>query len=154
METLDEDSYQCFTCDRIFSGRVFEVGREWNRVHFDYEPPEFEVSEGTGLECYCSQACLDARCPVVMANEDVPIRRPGIGPVESCARCGGPVDMAEYHRTYLATCTDMVNRVGYTVDADYLAVLCAKCAPHQTTAGQAGREVDLTQGSPVLASHA
>ncbi|MGT2476484.1 hypothetical protein [Paraburkholderia terrae] len=148
MESPDEDDYECYTCDRMFNGRVFQVCREWDRVHFEYDPPEVEISDATALECYCSQACMDARCSLVMANEGVPIRLPGLGPIERCAKCGGPVDMAEYHKTYLATCTDMVNGIGHTVDVDYLAVLCAKCAPHRTTAGRAESEANLAADVP------
>jgi hypothetical protein len=69
METLDDNSFECFTCSRIFTGRVHEITREWERTDFGGELPEIEIVGSCGLECYCSRSCLDARCRLVMANE-------------------------------------------------------------------------------------
>jgi hypothetical protein len=61
MESPADDEYQCFTCNRRFRGHVFEVVKEWDRMHFENEPPSVEIEGSTGLECYCSKRCLDAR---------------------------------------------------------------------------------------------
>lgn len=136
METheLDDESYRCFTCNAVFRGRVFEIAREWERTHFSSTIPEVEIVDAYGLECYCSQTCLDARRDMVMAAEAVPIRRvDGIGPVNPCANCGGPVDMTEFHLAYAGMCSDMRGAMALTVDVDYLAVLCKKCHPYGRT---------------------
>lgn len=123
MESLADDEYQCFNCNRIFRGRVFEVTGEWNRTHFEDELPSVEVEGSVGLECYCSRRCLDARLRLVMAAEGVPIRHPGIGPIEKCAKCNGPVDMTRFHLTYLEDCVEYAT----TLELDYLAVVCQHC---------------------------
>jgi hypothetical protein len=101
MDSMADDEYECFSCNRRFKSRVFNISREWERVHFEYSIPEVEIEGSYGLECYCSLQCLAARRVEVMAKEGVPIRRPGVEPIEICAKCGGFVDMAEFHLTYL-----------------------------------------------------
>ncbi|WP_233886395.1 hypothetical protein [Paraburkholderia flagellata] len=126
---ISDDEYECFTCGRIFTTRVFEITREWDRVHYCTILPEVEVEEAYGLECYCSQACLVARRANVMANESVPIRPAGLEPIETCARCAGPVDMSEFHLAYVESETMMNGFVGITLDCEYLAVVCNRCLP-------------------------
>jgi hypothetical protein len=130
MDTCNkEDNYECFTCNRLFSGRVFEISREWNRTDFSKEIPEVEIQDAWGLECYCSTICLVARRGILMALEGVPIHPADIGPVERCAKCGGPVEMDQFHLAYVETSTDVQGWIGYTVDVDYLAVVCNTCMP-------------------------
>lgn len=67
-----------------------------------------------------------------MEREEVPIRRPGIGPVESCAKCGGPVDMSEFHLTYIEDeGIDDGLSVSRTINVEYLAVVCKRCCPRE-----------------------
>ncbi|SAK89717.1 hypothetical protein AWB78_04747 [Caballeronia calidae] len=141
METLDSDSYQCFTCDRIFKGRVFEIAREWERVHFSESIPEVEIEDSWGLECYCSQLCANLRLEEVMAREGVPIRHPDIGPIEPCSKCGAPIDMTQFHLTYVESCVDMHGFVAQPVDTACLAVVCSSCRPRH----EARREMDVEQ---------
>lgn len=103
METPDSDSYECFSCNRIFRGRVFEIAREWNRTHFSDGIPEVEIRDSWVLECFCSQDCLNRCREEVMAREGVPIHRPDIGPIEPCAKCGRPIDMTQFHLTYVVS---------------------------------------------------
>ncbi|WP_155681571.1 hypothetical protein [Burkholderia stagnalis] len=128
MDTVDSDAYECFHCGRQFRTTVFEVIRERERMHFDTDPPTIEVQEAEGLECYCSCACLAARAPIVMAREKTPIRSPGFGPVEVCARCEGPVDMTRFHLTYLASSAMHEGFAMRTLEVDYLAVVCDHCS--------------------------
>lgn len=96
----------------------------------DDEIPSVEIVDSYGLECYCSCACVDARRDVVMRDAGVPIQRPGIGPIETCAKCAGPVDMAEFHLTYVESQEVAVNDlILEPVDVQYLAVLCTQCRP-------------------------
>jgi hypothetical protein len=120
---------------QVFQSTVFEIIREWNRTHFEDDPPSVEIQGAWGLECYCSRECLNARRVAVMAAENVPIRRPGIGPVETCAKCGGPVDMTCFHLTYLESSSKNVTEfVSNTVSLDYLAVVCHQCHPIDSSA--------------------
>lgn len=134
MATISEDEYECFTCHIRFKGRVFSITREWERVHFDKVLPEIEIDDAVGLECYCSAACVQKRRDEVMAREGVPIRYPDIGLVESCAKCGGPVDMSEFHLSYLEDeSVDEGPCVSRTIDVNYLAVICRRCHPRNTS---------------------
>lgn len=142
METLDEDDYECFTCNRIFKGRVFEIAREWERVHFSESIPEVEIEDSRGLECYCSQLCANLRREEVMAREGVPIRHPGLGPIEPCSKCGAPIDMTQFHVTYVDSCVDVHGFVGVSVDVNYLAVVCSTCRPRHEARREA---VDVDQ---------
>jgi predicted nucleic-acid-binding Zn-ribbon protein len=132
MDTILGDQYECFTCSIRFKERVFNIIREWERVHFDTKLPEIEIEDAYGLECYCSQTCLEGRRDEVMEREGVPIRRPGTGPVESCAKCGGPVDMSEFHLTYIEDeAIDTGMYVSSVINVEYLAVVCNRCRPRE-----------------------
>ncbi len=129
MDSFD-DEYECFTCKRRFRVSVFSISREWERVDYRGEMPSVEIVGSYGLECYCSQACAAARRHLVMVKEGVPIRCPGIGPLELCAKCRAPVEMDEFHLTYVESHEVHVSGfIRRTVDIDYLAVLCRKCRP-------------------------
>ncbi|TCG02932.1 hypothetical protein BZM27_52185 [Paraburkholderia steynii] len=65
-----------------------------------------------------------------MASEGVPIRRVGTTPIEMCAKCGGPVDMSEFHLAYLEDESKIEGLFqARTVSLDYLAVICRQCRP-------------------------
>jgi hypothetical protein len=148
MGAISDDEYECFTCLKRFRGRVFNNSPEWERVHYGAEIPEVEIEDAWGLECYCSRSCQKARRAEVMAREDVPIRRPGIGPLEMCAKCLGPVDMTEFHLTYIEDETvDESTFVSRTVNLDYLAVVCRQCRPRALAESEAliaGTDLGLT----------
>ena len=130
MDQLADDEYECFTCKRKFRSRVFSISKEWDRVDFDDELPCVEIRDAYGIECYCSKYCAVARRHLVMLREGVPITWPGTEPIELCSKCRAPVDMTEFHLTYVESQevheSSIVMR---TVDMDYLAVLCRKCQP-------------------------
>jgi hypothetical protein len=94
--------------------------------------PSLVIEEHHWLEQYCSERCREARLETVMAREAVPIRRPGLGPIELCAKCRSPVDMSRLHLTYLETKYIDEQGAFTPVDADYLAVLCRRCAPEES----------------------
>lgn len=132
--TFECMDFECMTCGKMFEWRWFDIGRSFERVHFSSPDAldQVEISGAESIGIFCSRGCLDARRLAVMQEQGVPIpaRRPGIGPVEHCAKCAGPVDMSDWHLTY----TDGVyqdEQVGVrTVELDYIAVVCRECAPH------------------------
>jgi hypothetical protein len=76
---------------------------------------------------------VDTRHHLVMLAKGVPIRHPGIQPIELCAKCRGPVVIEERHLTYVEShgmheSTSVVR----DVHVDYLAVLCRKCRPRES----------------------
>jgi hypothetical protein len=51
-------------------------------------------------------------------------------PIDLCAKCRAPVDMTEFHLTYVESEEVHENSIAIrTVDMDYLAVLCRRCQP-------------------------
>jgi hypothetical protein len=75
--------------------------------------------------------------PEAMRQEQVPIPAipPGIGPVEQCAMCKGPVDMSDFHLTYdKSHCERTTPLAMRPIDVDCLAVVCKMCRPSQGAA--------------------
>jgi hypothetical protein len=64
-----------------------------------------------------------------------------------CAKCRGPVDMAEFHLTYIED--EAVYEGPFesrTVNVDYLAVVCRRCRPRELDESEAliaGTDEDL-----------
>jgi len=129
MESSGADEYQCFTCNRMF-GNPGSTSRGMGADHFDEGISSVEILDSYGLECYCSRACIEARRDVVMRYEGVPIRRSGIGSIESCGISGRPVDVTEFHRSYVEGEEIAVNSlILKSVNVDCLAVVCRQCQP-------------------------
>lgn len=125
---------ECMACERMFGLVMFDVTRAFERVCFYPLPrvPEVDVTDAEGIGIYCSANCRQMALPALMRVEGVPISaaRPGIGPIEACAKCKGSVDMTAFHLTY-AECETREDGDGTatTLDLDYLAVVCSRCAP-------------------------
>jgi hypothetical protein len=155
MFMLDDDEFECYTCGTIFKGTMFAVTCEWERVYYMQETRMVAVEGSLRLECYCSTQCRQARAKEVMNREQVPIPaiRPGLGPIEVCAMCRGPVDMCQFHRTYVE---DQIESDGFNstpIDVNYLAVLCRACDPwkdrtHETRPAIQTRGEKLPKSSP------
>lgn len=136
------DQYQCFQCGSIFTRLLRSLDREFQRVHFDLDPWEVEIRGSEGLTCYCSDECQGMHVPVVMAAEKVPIPvvPPGIGPIESCAVCGGLVDTTQWHQTYSTSLGEQVApSVVQPLDTADLARVCSKCKPASVAAASVER---------------
>jgi hypothetical protein len=126
-------TFECMACGRMFERRWFDISREYERVH--YKSPgaldEVEISRAESVGVFCSQACLNVGRGGVMQKQRVPIPpvRPGIGPVETCAKCSGPVDMSDWHLTYTnGECEEQEFSVS-VLELDYVAVVCKGCLP-------------------------
>jgi hypothetical protein len=140
-------TFECMQCSKLFERKWYEVSRAFERVHFmsptRYDEVEVAYSEGIGE--FCSQACLNLGLPTIMEQQCVPIPavRPGIEPIESCAKCSGPVDMSDWHLTYTSGCFEDTGSGIKILDVDYIVVVCRECAPCVQTAGaQAARVAD------------
>jgi hypothetical protein len=117
----------------MFTRKWYDLSRAFERVHYlsPLSLDEVEIEDAEGIGVFCSQGCLDAgRAPVMNADGvSIPAVRPGIGPIESCAKCSGPVDMSEWHLTYTDGCLEEVHGGVKYLDVDYVAVVCRECAP-------------------------
>jgi DNA-directed RNA polymerase subunit N (RpoN/RPB10) len=146
--------FECMTCGKLFERRWFGLDRAFERVHFQSPTgyDEVEVADAEGIGVYCSRGCLNAGRPVLMKEEGVPIPpvRPGMGPIERCAKCAGPVDTSDWHLTY----TDSENEETQPVcvqpiEVDYVARVCRQCAPRvdSSTVGQHDEQPSLVVAS-------
>ena len=59
----------------------------------------------------------------------VPNQRPGVGPVEVCARCWGPGDMSNWHLVFLESDTNTKGTSVKPEEVEYIATVCRTCAP-------------------------
>lgn len=125
--------FECECCGNMFRDRLFDISREYGRVHFR-SPPIFDEVEIHGAESianFCSNDCRTKKRQAVMTAQRVPIPtvRPSLGPVETCAKCSGPVDMSAWHLTFLEGLYDTSCDSCRPIEVDYLAVVCRKCVP-------------------------
>lgn len=123
--------FWCMTCGSRFERMLFDVSRAQEKVHF-YEGgrvPEVETVYAEGIGVYCSSECRAIGLSGLMSAERVPLPAvpPGIGPVELCARCNGPVDMTTSHITYSQCAVAFDGCVAAVHTFDYLAVVCKNC---------------------------
>jgi hypothetical protein len=124
---------ECMACGRVFGQVMFDVTRAFERVHF-YPADrlsEIEIIDAEGISIYCSANCRQIDSPSLMSIEDVPIPavRPDIEPVETSAKCKGPVDMTAFHLTHTKIETrESGDGTATPLDVEYLAVVCNGCA--------------------------
>lgn len=124
--------FECEWCSSMFRDLLFDISREYGRVHYR-SPSSLEQVEVKGSESianFYSRKCRAQKRLAVMAAQRVPIpaKRPSLGPVESCAKCCGPVDMSGWHLTFVESDMDLVGDSFSPLDVTYLAVVCNKCA--------------------------
>lgn len=143
-----EADFECRACSKLFNGAWFDISRTVERVHFSGagELDEVEIADGEGIAAHCSRFCHTLGREPVMLEEGVPIPsvRPGIGPIETCAQCSGPVDMADWHVTF--TEGRMQEQAGAisVLEFEYVAVVCKHCMPVDGS-GSAAAEMSEAQ---------
>lgn len=151
--TMDQNApmdFYCMTCNARFFIPLFDVTRAIERVHF-YPAgrlPEVEITHAEGFGVYCSVSCRAQGLPALMAAEQVPLPEhpPGIGPVEVCARCSGPVDTAAFHLTYSQCEIVYGEACGQASNLEYLAVVCDRCSDGDFATAEPVRDL-VTIGS-------
>lgn len=125
--------FECATCKKLFNQTWFHLTSSYERVHFGGPTgmPEVETEQADGLAEFCSRGCLARGEQLVMAEERVPTPSvaPDIGPVETCARCSGPVDMSNWHITYSKGLFEERAFGLVVLEHDYVAVVCRTCRP-------------------------
>ena len=135
-EDWKDECFYCDTCNKRFRSPLYDVSKEFERTIFFQEPllPEVEIIGAETIAGFCSPGCRDKKRNHLLKREKIRATYPGIGPVESCSRCGAPVDMTNFHLTYIELDTtqdwdsslfgvEMIN------DPVTLAVVCQKCEP-------------------------
>lgn len=125
--------FECMSCSKMFSGVWHDISKRRERVIFNSPQAldEIEVLSGEGIGVFCSGGCHQAGRSKVMREEGVPIPPvpPDLGPVESCAKCKGPVDMSDWHLMYTE---GVMKETSWGIDAlreTLMAAVCKKCSP-------------------------
>jgi hypothetical protein len=83
------------------------------------------------LNHFCSGGCADAVVPQILHELGLKLLPPGIGPVATCAKCSGPVDMTAPHVVYsLLEATEVVEPWMTSLKVhnhEFLCVVCQNC---------------------------
>ncbi len=144
--TTDWMDFECMYCRKMFTRKWHDLSKAFERVHY-LSPPslhEVEIDGAHSIGVFCTQGCLDLGRAALMDTEGVPIPtvRPGIGPVESCAKCSGPVDMSDWHLTYTEGCLiEEPEGKSRILEVDYVAVVCRECVART----QSEEEAELSE---------
>ncbi len=148
-----DECFYCETCGAAFRARMFDISKDHERTIFfeGDRPPEVEIAESVTIGQFCSQHCRDQARVDILRQENIRATYPGIGPVETCSRCGNPVDMTVFHRTYVEYETehDWGHFVAEVHNATVVAIVCHRCnkPPGLTVASEkiaAGGDVERT----------
>jgi hypothetical protein len=150
---MSSTEFECMHCEKLFRGELFDIGKAYERVIYPSsgDLPVVDVQDAHEVGSFCSEVCRSLGRETLMRGEGVPIPRvrPDIGPVESCAKCGKPVDMSTWHLTYTEARTEELTPGTFTIhDLEYLAVVCRGCRPQR---GAVEAETDSGEG-PALQS--
>jgi len=129
----EDNAFYCMGCNKPFHSPLYSITRSNEKMHFypGERLPEAEVLFAESIGDYCSKACLDLNRDSLLKSHQVRSTYPGPGPIESCSRCGGPVDMSGPHWTWTEEMADVVWGQGtkqiQPTEVHLLAVLCRKC---------------------------
>lgn len=132
-DDADDNAFYCMACNKSFHSPLYSITRSNEQIHFysGERLPEAEVLFAESIGDYCSKACQDLNRDHLLKSHQVRSTYPGPGPVESCSRCGNPVDMSRPHWTWTEEMADVVWGQGIEqiqpTEAHLLAVLCRKC---------------------------
>lgn len=128
------DAFFCDVCNRPFRADLYDVSRQFERTIFD-DPEgldEVEVADSDGIAGFCSERCREIGIGKVLTEHAIRATYPGIGPVETCSRCSGPVDMATFHLAFgksILRFPDWDRLPAFVLEHVTLAVVCNRCAP-------------------------
>lgn len=130
-----EESYQCHWCGEMAGETLFAISREFERLCFTGLSAgadiTIDVDGSESIALFCSRKCRNQGGTAAMATQHVPIpaTKPSLVPVEICAICHGPVDMSDWHLSFLKSDTNAWIKQHKRNEVKYIAILCRKCAP-------------------------
>ena len=123
--------FECTSCGVGHQDQLYMLSRCIQRHVFGRpgEPASAEVSTSESIAGYCSWACRDADQAGQMSalGYAMPAIAPGPGPVEVCANCKGPVDMAAWHLSIEQLELLFAGDVVKEAQGRTLAVYCNDC---------------------------
>lgn len=132
-----EDYGRCEACDAVLTARYHSFERLVERFSYDQpgETPDDQATI-TVLRCdllglYCGQACAMPAVLLGLAERGLRPTDCGAGPIEVCAKCGGPMDLTKPHVAYqLMDQTETRQPWLASIephDTDTLAYVCPRC---------------------------
>ncbi len=130
-----EQSFECKHCNAKFASPLYGIDQTHEYVIYGEEPlaPEVEINDSQTIAGCCSTECRDQVREGVLKNLGVPVldedKRPGVEPIEACAICGGDVEMAKPHLTFMESDLEFGGNGGTVLYLEYLAVVCQACEP-------------------------
>jgi len=149
--TSDYMDFECMHCGKLFERTWLHVSRGFERVHYNSPASldDVEIKDAEGIGTFCSMRCLRLGSPAVMRQEGVPIPgvRPGIGPIEQCAKCLRLVDMSDWHLTYTEGCCE--EQVGSIKILDSTTLRCFAATVRRGTIGRRCLRLSLPRSNEV-----
>ena len=132
-----EDFGCCGACAASLTARYTSLNRLVERTDYDRpgETPDDQATITTlrddVLGEYCDAVCAMPSALLVLFERGLRHAGGGAGPIETCAKCGGPVDLTEPHVTYqLMDQTETRKPWLISIqphDAEVLAYVCQRC---------------------------
>ena len=150
-ENWGNEAFFCDECGEIFRSPLFCVTRAFECMHFYEAPrqPEAEVTFADAIANYCSSECLNKNRDRILERDGVKLTFPGPGPIELCSRCGSPVDMTCFHKTWseeesICCWGESLSSI-QPLNVQLLAVACQGCEASPNAIG-ASEEIASTKG--------
>lgn len=131
----EDDCFICDVCDTSFCSPLYDISKQFARTIFYEEPrpSEIDIIGSKTIVTFCSPGCRDRHRDQLLQQEKIRAAFPGIGPIEICSRCNGPVVMTSFHLAYVEMDTehDRARKI-FGTEVNYvrvLAVVCQNCEP-------------------------
>ena len=134
----DQENYGvCDICGDALSARYWTFDRLVERYDYDRQgdtpgcSAAVTVLRNETLDQCCDADCAHLAATLGLAQRGLKQRACGSGPVETCAKCGGPVDLTKPHVLYQLMDQTESRQPWLTmiqsVDSESLAYVCPGC---------------------------
>ena len=128
----------CDHCHHQLSDRCFYLDRtveiysySGNLIDGVPEHIQAKVLYCDSIRHFCSAGCAETNTPQTLQSLGLKILPPSIGPVETCAKCSGPVIMTSPHIAYGLIEATKVSKPWFTHlnvhNSEDMCVVCIKC---------------------------
>lgn len=135
--TQPEDFGRCDTCEAGLTSRYSSFNRLVERIDYD-RPGETPDDQATitilrddVLGEFCGEVCAMPSVLLALFERGLRHSGGGAGPIETCAKCGGPVDLTQPHVAYQLMDQTETRKPWlisiHTHEAETLAYVCQHC---------------------------
>jgi ssDNA-binding Zn-finger/Zn-ribbon topoisomerase 1 len=132
-----EDFVECDTCGASLDVRFWSFDRLVQRFDYDRQgdtPDDcatVTVLRDEMLGQFCDDDCARLTALPDLAERGLKLVECGAGPIETCAKCGGPVDLTEPHVFYQLMDQTVTHKPWLSSvqphDTEALAYVCPRC---------------------------